>query len=112
MTATTKTIRLRASEEVRDVIDRGAAAVHKSRSQFILEASAVAAQNALLDRTYFALSPVRMAEFERVMDHPLAANHGLSALLAHPRPLGAARSAGELAKAGAPPSSACWTAHQ
>ena len=72
-----KTIRLRTNEKVRDLIDRGAAAVHKTRSEFILEASAMAAQNAVLDQTYFPLSPTQMAEFQRVMEAPLAGNAGL-----------------------------------
>jgi len=81
-----KTIRLRTNEKVRDLIDRGAAAVHKTRSEFILEASATAAQNAVLDQTYFALSPTQMAEFQRVMEAPLAGNAGLRALLVTPAP--------------------------
>jgi len=82
----TKTIRLRTNEIVLDVIDRAAAAVCKTRSEFILEASATAAQNALLDQTYFALSPSQIAEFQRVMEVPLACNAGLRALLSAPAP--------------------------
>jgi len=86
MSTPAKTIRLRTNEKVRELIDRGAAAVHKTRSEFILEASATAARNALLDQTYFALSPTQMAEFQRVMEVPLACNAGLRALLAAPAP--------------------------
>ena len=85
MPATTN-INLRASEHLRDLIDRGAAAAHKTRTDFMLEASAAAAQNALLDQTYFALDPVRMAEFERIMDEPLAGNRAVAELLATPAP--------------------------
>jgi uncharacterized protein (DUF1778 family) len=86
VTATTKLITLRTTEEVRDLIDRGAAAVYKSRSEFILEASAMAAQDALLDRTYLALSPMKMADFLQIMERPVGANLKLSALLTTPAP--------------------------
>ncbi len=78
----TKTIRLRTSEKVRDLIDRGAAASRKSRSEFILEASATAAQNALLDQTDFRLSPDQMAEFRRLMAMQMPNNTSINALLA------------------------------
>ena len=86
MSTPTNTIRLRTNEKIRNLIDRGAAAVHKTRSQFILEASATAAQNAVLDQTYFALTPAQMAEFQRVMDAPLPGNGRLRALLVTPAP--------------------------
>lgn len=81
MPATTN-INIRASEQLRDLIDRGAAAAHKTRTDFMLEASATAAQNALLDQAYFALSPAKMAEFEQVMSKPLSENPALAKLLA------------------------------
>jgi uncharacterized protein (DUF1778 family) len=82
MPPTPKTIRLRTNENVRDLIDRGAAVAHKSRSEFILEASVTAAQTVLLDQTYFKLSPAHMAEFLRIMATPLSDNTKLVALLA------------------------------
>ena len=81
MPATTN-INIRASEHLRDLIDRGAAVAHKTRTDFMLEASAAAAQNVLLDQTYFALSPAQMAEFERVMSKPLSENQAIAKLLA------------------------------
>jgi len=86
MAIPTKTIRLRTDERVRDLIDRGADAVCKTRAEFILEASATAAQNAILDQTYFALSLTQMTEFQRVLEAPLAGNVGLRALLVAPAP--------------------------
>lgn len=77
---------VRASRRVRDLIDRGAAAVHKSRGDFILEASVMAAQNALLDRTHFMLSPTQMAEFGRIMSEPLSCNQRMKDLLASRAP--------------------------
>ena len=81
MPATTN-INIRASEQVRDLIDRGAAAAHKTRTEFMLEASATAAQNALLDQTYFSLSSDQLAEFERIMSEPLSDNAGVAKLIA------------------------------
>lgn len=75
-------INIRASTRVRDLIDRGAAAAHKTRTAFMLDASATAAQNALLDQTYFALPPTQMSEFERVMNEPLSDNQGVANLFA------------------------------
>jgi len=81
MPATTN-INIRVSEHLRDLIDRGAAAAHKTRTDFMLEASAAAAQNALLDQAYFALDAAQMAEFERVMNKPLSDNKAVTELLA------------------------------
>lgn len=82
MPAPTTTINLRATAHFRDLIDRGAAVAGKTRTQFILEASVAAAQNALLDQTYFALSSAQLAEFQRVMDAPLSSNSSVAELLA------------------------------
>ena len=78
----TTNINIRASEQVRDLIDRGAAAAHKTRTDVMLEASAAAAQNALFDQIYFSLSPAQMAEFERIMSEPLSDNAGVARLIA------------------------------
>src|ERR1700744_4117310 len=85
MLATTN-INIRTSEQVRDLIDRGAAAVHKTRTEFMLAASAAAAQNALVDQTYFALSPAQMVEFERIMSEPLPDSAGVAKLIATQAP--------------------------
>ncbi len=84
--AASTTIKIRASKRVRDLIDRGAAAAHKSRSAFVLDAGATAAQNVLLDQTCFALSPTQIAEFERIMNEPLSDNQGVSDLFASRAP--------------------------
>ena len=79
-------ITVQASERLLDLIDRGAAATHKTRAAFMLEASATAAQDALLDQTYFALSPATIAEFERLMNEPLSNNKAMADLFARRSP--------------------------
>ena len=79
-------INIRVSKHLRDLIDRGAAATHKTRATFMLDASAAAAQDALLDQTYFALSPTQMVDFEHIMNKPLSDSRGMADLLASRSP--------------------------
>jgi uncharacterized protein (DUF1778 family) len=79
-------ITVRASKRLLDLIDRGAAAANKTRAVFMLEASAAAAQNALVEQTYFALSPTQMTEFKRLMDEPLSDNKAVANLLTRRAP--------------------------
>eukprot|EP01030_Chromulinospumella_sphaerica_P031244 gene31244-31850_t len=50
----TKAVNLRVREDIRDLIDSAAHAQGRSRSDFMIEASRRAAEEALLDQTYFA----------------------------------------------------------
>ncbi len=58
---------LRISTRDRDLIDRGAEATGKSRTEFMLDASRTAATDALLDRRLFLLEPMEFAAFERAL---------------------------------------------
>ena len=60
-------IDLKASPSVKSLIDQGAAAKHKSRSEFILEASVQAAQEAIMDRTTFPLDDADWTRFHKVL---------------------------------------------
>jgi uncharacterized protein (DUF1778 family) len=71
----TLNIRIRASE--RGLIDRAAQATGKTRTDFILEAARRAAEEALLDRTLFVLSPEAYAEFVKRLDAPPQPNERL-----------------------------------
>ncbi len=84
--AASTNINIRVSEQLLVLIDRGAAVTHKTRTDFMLDASVAAAQEALLDQTYFALSPSQMAEFERILNEPLSNNKALADLLASRAP--------------------------
>lgn len=72
MTATPRrdTLNLRIKPADRGLIDRAAELTGKSRTDFILEASRRAAEEALLDRTLFVVSPAAHAEFLARLDAP------------------------------------------
>ena len=61
--ARTAPINIRARHTQRELIDRAAAAQHKSRSNFILEAACKEAENVLLDQRLFLLDERQFAEF-------------------------------------------------
>ncbi len=82
----TQTINLRASPEQKALIDRAAAVLGKSRTEFMLESARDAAENALLDRRLFLLDEARYTEFAAVLDAPVAAGDELRRLLATPPP--------------------------
>lgn len=73
-------IELRAtSRQVRE-IGEAAAAAHKTRSDFMLEASMLEAQRVLADRRSFLLGDAERDEFLRLLDRPPAAKPRLRAL--------------------------------
>ncbi len=63
-------INIRASRRQRDLIDRAARAVNKSRSEFILESASREAENVLLDQVYFRLDEDAYARFIAFLDAP------------------------------------------
>ena len=63
-------INIRASRRQRDLIDRAAQAVGKSRSDFMLEAASRQAEDVLLDRTFFSLDPQAFERFTALLDNP------------------------------------------
>lgn len=80
------TINVRASEQVRDLIDRAASIMGKTRSDFMLETARERARDVLLDQTVFALDEKNHAEFQRILDAPAPANDRLRKLLRDPSP--------------------------
>ncbi|WP_034641325.1 type II toxin-antitoxin system TacA family antitoxin [Chitinilyticum aquatile] len=74
-------INLRAHSEQRDLIDRAASALGKTRSDFMLEAACEKAQAVILDRTFFALDEAAFARFSAALDAPVDANPELERLL-------------------------------
>lgn len=82
-----ETLNLRIKPEVRGVIDRAAGLLGKTRTDFVLDAARQAAENALLDRVVFAVSPRAYAEFLKRLDAPPRANPRLRRALQTPAPL-------------------------
>ncbi len=79
-------INLRVTRRDRDLIDRAAEAMGKSRTEFILEATRLAAENALIDRTLFRLGPEQIEVFQAALDAPAKSPEGLRYLLTRKTP--------------------------
>lgn len=77
----TTTINLRVSKRTRELIDTAAAAVGKSRTEFMLESARQHATDVLLDQRLFVLDPEQYDAFVRVLDHPPPAGPHLKALM-------------------------------
>ena len=80
------TLNIRIKPEERDLIDRAAHARGKNRTDFILDAARRAAEDALLDRTLFAVSPEVYAEFLTRLDAPAQPNDRLRRTMQTPAP--------------------------
>lgn len=81
-----ETLNIRIKPEERDLIDRAARTRGKNRTDFILDAARRAAEDALLDRTVFAVSPEAYAEFLARLDAPAQPNDQLRRSLHTPAP--------------------------
>jgi uncharacterized protein (DUF1778 family) len=75
------TVNLRLQASARDLIDQAAAAIGKSRTEFMVEAARREAETVLLDRCFFALSDKSFADFASLLDKPPAKNPRLRRLL-------------------------------
>ena len=64
------TLNLRIKPELRGLIDRAASLSGKNRTDFVLDAARHAAEDALLDRTIFAVSEKAYTEFLARLDAP------------------------------------------
>lgn len=64
-------IQIRAPQAAQALIDRAAAAVGLSRSQFMLKTSIREAENTLLDQRIFVLDADQWAAFEAALDAPV-----------------------------------------
>lgn len=71
------TLNLRIKPEERGLIDRAAMLTGKTRTDFVLEAARRAAEEALLDRTVFAVNPEAHAAFLARLDEPPKPNERL-----------------------------------
>ncbi|WP_082987401.1 DUF1778 domain-containing protein [Gallibacterium salpingitidis] len=77
----TAAINLRAQPSQRDLIDYAASLLGKTRSDFMLDAACVYAQNVILDRTVFQLNDEKFNRFIKVLEQPNSTNAGLEKLM-------------------------------
>jgi uncharacterized protein (DUF1778 family) len=80
------TLNIRIKPEVRGLIDRAAELMGKNRTDFVLDAARHAAEDALLDRTVFVVSPKAYADFLARLDAPPQPNGRLRQSLQTPAP--------------------------
>ncbi len=74
-------INIRAKARQRDLIDRAAERLGRSRSDFMLEAACREAEDVLLDQAFFAVDADAFAAFQKLVDRPLPATDKLRRLL-------------------------------
>jgi len=74
-------INIRVKPAERALIDQAAAAQGKSRSDFMLEASRRAAEEALLDRTLLRVDSATYARFVELLDAPPRPSERLRSLM-------------------------------
>ncbi len=79
-------INVRLTRVLRDLIDTAAAALGKTRSEFMLESARNHALDVVLDQRLFALEPEQYDAFLRVLEQPPEPNIRLKQLLASPSP--------------------------
>ena len=74
-------INLRIEAQTRRLIDDAAAALGKTRTEFMIDCARRQAIDVLLDRTYFQLSPENYDAFIKVLDNPPPPGPKLKALM-------------------------------
>ena len=85
VTATARAVNLRIREDIRALIDRAAKVHGKSRSDFMIEASRRAAEEALLDQTLVRVDKDAYQHFLKVLDQP-PRNKGFERLMKAAKP--------------------------
>lgn len=81
-----ETLNLRIKPEERDLIDRAAKLQGKNRTEFVLQAARVAAEETLLDQVVFTTSGPSYAAFLARLDAPPQPNERLQKTLLTPAP--------------------------
>lgn len=79
-------INIRMDTRQRVLIDRAAASVGKSRTEFVLDATRREAENVLRDRTIFLLEGTDYDDFAALLDAAPEPSHALRDLLKTPSP--------------------------
>ena len=75
------TITMRLPEQTKELIDRAAAAVDKSRTQFVLESARERALDVLLDQRVFHLDEAASEAFAEALENPPPPVAALRALI-------------------------------
>ena len=81
-----ETLNIRIKPEERSLIDRAARARGKNRTDFILDAARLAAEEALLDQVVITVSPQAYEQFLARLDMPPQANDRLRKTMQTPAP--------------------------
>ncbi len=81
-----ETLNIRIKPEVRDLIDRAAKSRGKNRTDFILDAARVAAEDTLLDQVIMTVSPQAFEQFQARLDMPPKPNDRLLKTMQTPAP--------------------------
>lgn len=81
-----ESLNIRIKPEDRGLIDRAAKLLGKNRTDFMLDAARRAAEEALLDRTVFVVSPEAYAEFLARLEAPPQPNERLQKTMQTPAP--------------------------
>lgn len=79
-------LNLRIQPKVRELIDQAAELAGKNRTDFVLDAARRAAEDTLLDRTLFTVSPNAYRQFLKRLDEPPRPNKRLLKTLRTPAP--------------------------
>src|SRR3990172_6257900 len=80
----TERLDLRLSRHQKDLLERAAAATQRTVTDFVVQSAAIAAQDALADRTRFVLPPGQWAAFTEALDREPRSLPRLAALLTVP----------------------------
>ncbi|MBZ0094594.1 MAG: DUF1778 domain-containing protein [Sulfuricella sp.] len=77
-------IDVRASAQVKQLLQNAARACHKNVSEFLLDAGIVAANQALAERNRFELDEAQWQAFQQALERPVQHKPRLKKLLAEP----------------------------
>jgi uncharacterized protein (DUF1778 family) len=80
------TINLRVSIQIRELIDRAARVLGKSRTEFVLDSARSRAEDVLLDQRLFVLGGDRYAEVLKILDEPPKPAEALKEILSTKAP--------------------------
>ena len=81
-----ETLNIRIKPEERGLIDRAAKARGKNRTEFVLEAARIAAEEAILDQAVISVTPEAYQAFLEQLDLPPKPNERLRKTLQTPAP--------------------------
>lgn len=79
-------INLRIPVAIRNLIDKAAATIGKTRTEFVVESAKKHAIDVLLDQRLFELDPEQWATFMAALDEPPLPNQQLKQLMARKAP--------------------------